>query len=144
MLDKLFGWVGLPALTDLLHKLGAGKASAAAIDRVRQFGRKNYLSYKRQAKLAAIKPLLFAHAIALFVHAFVLVAAFFMTMGSAGDQSKFAWVALLVVPAVINLLMMVRLPKVPVFKLDDEGDPVVYPDKVTIGGQEIEHPFAGQ
>lgn len=148
MWDKIFGYVGLPVLVDLLNKLGVGGAAKQAISELKTYGQSFYLSNKRRVGLFSIKPLRMLHLIACIVHAAILIAATNMSWNENGQGSKFLNLIVLAVASLIHLGMFLSLPYPVKYKKDADGDVMLYPDQmeVEVEGQMqmVDHPLAGQ
>lgn len=144
MFAKLLDWFGGPAVVDLLHKLGAGKLTKNMIESFKAHGREMYERYDRQAKLSIIKPLIITHVIAVILNALLVLVALKLAVQSSADAWSYFWMALMLVPVAGHVWMIYRLPTIPVFKRDEDGDFVVFPDTVEIDGETEAHPYAGQ
>jgi hypothetical protein len=144
MLGKFLDWVGGPFLIDYLRKLGAGKLAKKGIANVKEIGETAYLKYKRQVGLASIKPLLIVYVLGMAIQLVL-----FITVIALALQAKevttltYTLVGLLLVPMALYAFGFISLPKVPEYKVDDAGEPVVYPEFLEEDNT-IEHPFAGQ
>lgn len=137
MWDKIFGYVGLPVLLDLLNKLGIGGAAKEAISELKDHGEIFYLTNKRRVALFSIQPLRTLHIAACAIHAMILIAAWLMVRSSGGQDSQYLYLIALAVSSLIHLGVVYQLPYPVKYKKDDLGNCVLFPDTHGLAGQKM-------